>query len=72
MNRADVNLSDPAMASEGPEMIASMRRGVVQSLREHKENGRSVIVWDAVAREIVEVPPDEIDLSENCRTASND
>jgi hypothetical protein len=57
-------MTNPAQVPESPKMLASMRRGVVQALRDHKAHGRSVIVWDPIAHEIVEVPPDEIILPE--------
>ena len=47
-------------APEGPEMISAMRRGVVEALREHKHEGRSVVTWDRENQQIVEVLPDEI------------
>jgi hypothetical protein len=51
-------------STEGPEMIALMRRGVVEALKEHKRNNRSVIAWDREIQQIVEIPPSEIVIPE--------
>lgn len=56
--------SQAARAAEGPDMIAAMRQGVVEALREHKREGRSVIAWDRETQQIVEVPPEEILLAD--------
>jgi hypothetical protein len=59
MSRNESELREPR-APEGPEMVASMRQGVIEALREHKTEGRSVIAWDRESRQVVEIPPDEI------------
>jgi predicted ABC-type ATPase len=64
MYRNKAKLGEPS-AAEGPEMIALMRRGVAEALREHKSEGRSVIAWDHESRQIVEIPPDEIVIPED-------
>lgn len=52
---------DPRMIPpEGAEMLAAMRRGVTEALREHKRIGNPVVVWDREADRVVEVPPGEI------------
>ena len=47
-------------AADGPEMIAAMRLGVIEALRDHKLQGRSVITWDRDSQQIVEIPPDQL------------
>jgi hypothetical protein len=64
MSRNESDLREPR-APEGPEMIASMRQGVIEALREHKSEGRSVIAWDRESRQIVELPPSEIVIPED-------
>jgi hypothetical protein len=59
MNRNKSKLREPS-AAEGPEMIALMRRGVAEALREHKKKGRSVTAWDRESQQIIEIPPGEI------------
>jgi hypothetical protein len=61
-NESDVRES---RAAEGQEMVALMRRGVVEALREHKSLGRSVIVWDPETRKVVEIPAVEIVIPED-------
>jgi hypothetical protein len=59
MGRNDSDVRE-RRAAEGPEMLAAMRRGVTEALREHKRRGHSIIVWDRETKQIVEVPAGEI------------
>lgn len=63
----DGNQSHPNELSvpTGPSMLASMRLGVVEALREHRRQGRSVIAWDRETGQVVEVPPTEIVIPED-------
>jgi hypothetical protein len=68
MGRNESELREPR-AAEGPEMIAAMRRGVIEALREHKHEGRSVIAWDRKTQQIVEVPPGEIPIPDEAEVS---
>jgi hypothetical protein len=59
MKRSESELREPR-APEGPEMITLMRRGVTEALREHKNEGRSIIAWDRGSQQIIEIPASEI------------
>jgi hypothetical protein len=63
MGRNESDLREPR-AAEGPEMIAAMRRGVIEALREHKREGRSIVAWDRESQQIVEIPPSEIVIAD--------
>jgi hypothetical protein len=71
MNRNEAELREPR-APEGPEMIASMRQGVIEALREHRREGRSVIAWDRESRQVVEIPPSEIVIPEDVGEGGSD
>ncbi len=45
-------------------MIELMRKGVVEALREHKREGRSVVTWNPETNQIVEVPASDISLTD--------
>jgi hypothetical protein len=59
MSRSELDLREPR-AAEGPEMLALMQQGVIEALREHKSEGRSVIAWDRETGQVVEIPAAEI------------
>lgn len=71
MSRNESDLREPR-APEGPEMIASMRQGVIEALREHKSEGRSIIAWDRESRQIVEIPSSEIVIPEDVVDGGSD
>ena len=47
-------------ARDAGSMLAAMKRGVAEALRKHRDQGVSIITWDAANQQIVEVPPDQI------------
>jgi hypothetical protein len=63
MSQRKSEFADPPVA-EGEEMIAEMRRGVVSALSDHREHGRSVVVWDRQSDQILEIPAHQILIPE--------
>ena len=41
-------------------MLAAMELGVAEALRKHRDQGVSIITWDAESQQIVETPADQI------------
>ncbi len=56
----DETRSTASPLSEGEEMVAKMRRGVLAALEEHKRLGRSIVTYDLATDQIREIPPGEI------------
>jgi len=59
MIRHDSDVREPR-AAEGEEMVSLMRLGVLDALRKHKVEGRSVVVWDQEAGQVVQLRPEVI------------
>ena len=44
------------------EIRDSMNLGVMRALREHKRLGNPIVVWDYETKQVVTIPPEEIDV----------
>jgi hypothetical protein len=66
MGPNETGLSEPR-AESGPALVASMRQGVLDALRDHKQAGRSIVTWDRESNLAVEIPAGEIVIPEDSR-----
>lgn len=64
MRSADDRVHSDLTRLSVDEINERMRRGVERALAEHKAAGRAVVVWDAIRSEPVELPADEIPVSQ--------
>ncbi len=59
MRPDETSVQEPQTSDELP-MLEAMKLGVDQALRNHQDQGVSIITWDRSTERIVEVPADQI------------